>query len=319
MLFLKSKPFTGIATMVLLLTLVLFFFQTGFAKEKTKRGYLGVSVQEMTPSLKDALKLNDRRGLLINDLVEDGPAADAGIREGDVILAFDGKQVERIKELTRLVRKAAPRSTVKVSVFRDGEAKSFDVKIGKKRSAGSWTQSFDMPGGGFAFRAAGPPRLGVKVHKLDKDLAAYFKTMEDGGVLVLGVEEDSPAEKAGLKSGDVITRLDDVAVQNPEELIEELQEFEPEEIVNLELIRNGVSTKVEVELEGSAHGLKGKKFHYGSKAPRTHFFHDGDFDVRLFSPHHGKHDGNEIIEERRTRDGKEIIIKRKKIVSKGTI
>lgn len=93
-------------------------------KPVIKRGWIGVSVQELTPSLRDAMQLGSRTGLLINDVVADSPADEAGLRQEDVLLEFNGEKVERVKRLSSLVRNTEPNTDVEVKIFREGEENS---------------------------------------------------------------------------------------------------------------------------------------------------------------------------------------------------
>jgi hypothetical protein len=103
----------------------------------------------------------------------------------------------------------------------------------------------------------GGPRLGVQVQELNEDLAPYFKVEPKSGVLILEVREDSPAEKAGLKAGDVITKVDKETVADPQELIEAMKDYEEGEAVTIEYVRQGKTATVKVELEyADGHGFE---------------------------------------------------------------
>ncbi|MGH7493905.1 MAG: PDZ domain-containing protein [bacterium] len=223
------------------------------AAEKAAKGWLGVSVRELTPSAREQLKLGNETGLLVIDVLRDSPADDAGIKEEDVILQFDGQKVEQADDLSRLVRNAGADKKVTLIVMRAGERKTMEVMLGKRRSPG-YASAF---GHGF-----GPgkemtvfmnrPRLGVQVHELDEDLATYFKVEPRSGVLVLAVNEDSPAAKAGLKSGDVITKVDTEIIRDAEDLIQSLQDYEEGDQAKIEYVRQGKRETVTVEIDQSA-------------------------------------------------------------------
>ncbi len=277
------------------------------AQERRQRGWLGVTVQELTPSLRDAMKVGDRSGLLISSVVENSPADDAGLKEGDVIVRFDGNSVEKTKDFTRLVRRTSPGENVNVVYVRDGDEESTEVEIGRRKSSGS--NYFSWSGGDDdndrkIVRFFGRPRLGVQVHELNESLAGYFDADENGGVLILEVTEDSPAEKAGLKSGDVITKVDGEKVRDPEELIEILGDYDYDEVIEVEYLRKGSTGKVEVELESNNwHSSSGDFRSFGG--PNV-FFHrdlDGDSDFDIVIPEfeglmrwqrHDNHHGNRI-------------------------
>ncbi len=223
-------------------TVIVGYFDLATAAEK---GWLGVSVREMTPSMREDFELGERSGLLIVDVVRDSPADDAGLREDDVILKYDGVAVEAVKEFSKLVRESAPGKSVAVLVFRNGQEKQVSVEIARRP-----TRFAPAHWGGqhFAFRLE-RPRLGVYVHDLNEDLAPYFKVEKKGGVLISEVVEGSAAEDAGLKAGDVITRIADKKISNIEDLFEELDDYEAGDAVEVEFVRKGATEKVEVELE----------------------------------------------------------------------
>ena len=183
-------------------------------------GFLGVYLEEVDDAAMDRLGLREERGALISDVSEDGPAAEAGLLKDDVIIEFNGEAVESIRELSRLVRETPAGRTVAIGVIRDGREREISVELGERpgivwlgpdvdRSQGV----FIAPGDGehgkhgehrvFAFGGRG--RLGVQLQPLGDQLAEYFGV--SGGALIASVREDSPAAAAGLKAGDVITRV----------------------------------------------------------------------------------------------------------------
>lgn len=235
-------------------------------KPAKKRGWIGVSVQELTPSLRDAMELGNRSGLLINEVVANSPADDAGLREEDVLLEFNGKKVERVDRLSELVRDTEPRTEVQVKIFRDGEEKTLSLTVGRLRTRGAGVYSFG--GGDNVFMLNRRAMLGVQVHDVNEDLAPYFNVGKNEGVLILKVEEDSPAEAAGLKAGDVIVKIDGDNVRDYEEMIDILSYYEDGEKADIEYIRKGKNQQVAVELharDNNAWGLslpEGRHFNW---------------------------------------------------------
>jgi predicted metalloprotease with PDZ domain len=229
----------------------------GKAVEKTQKSWLGVSVQELTPSLRDAMKVGNRPGLLITNVVQSSPADDANLREEDVLLSFDGKTVEKADDFVRLVRNTPPDKTVKVKILRDGEEREIEVTLEARKTASSPRAFTDNWGGdGRNLMAFGRPRLGVHVQELNSDLAPYFKVEEKGGVLVLEVTKDSPAEKAGLKAGDVITKIDGEKITDADDLISTLRDYEEGDEATIEYVRQGKTATVQAALESSEdHGF----------------------------------------------------------------
>lgn len=251
--FLTKKLALAVGAGLALLGGLLFWnVQEGHAGDKSGKGWLGVSVQELTPSLREAMKVGDKPGLLVTNVADGSPAEEAGIREEDVIIEYAGQKVEKVDDLTRAVRQTEPEKKVKVVVLREGNRKEFEVTVGKygrERSSGPW-RSFSWSGSHPAVPVfPGRPRLGVQVHELNNDLAPYFKVEPKAGALILSMTKNSPAAKAGLKSGDVIIKVGEEVVRDPDDLIEALGEYDEGDRVKIEYVRQGKTASVEVELE----------------------------------------------------------------------
>jgi serine protease Do len=216
------------------------------AAGRTEKGWLGVSVREMTPSMRQEFELGERSGLLIVDVVRDSPADDAGLWEDDVILKYDGTAVELADEFARLVRQTEPAKSVSILISRDREEKQIEVEIAKRKPK----KSFVNWGDSLALRFD-RPQLGVYVHELNADLAPYFKVEKESGALISEVVADSPAETAGLKAGDVIVRIDDIKISHPKDLYEDMEDYAVGDTMTVEYIRKGKAGKVGIELERS--------------------------------------------------------------------
>lgn len=216
------------------------------AQKRSRKGWLGVTIREMTPSMMKDYKLGNRMGILITSVSENSPAEDAGLWEDDVILKYDGKAVVIADEFSKMVRKTKPKTNVKILIMRDGNEKEVEVTIGRRKERHAVVWSDDNLQIFF-----GRPQLGVQVHDLDSDLAEYFNVDENEGVLVIEVTEDSPAEAAGLKAGDVITTIDEEKIFDHEDLLDVLEDYDDGDIVTVHYVRKGKKQKAEVELEGS--------------------------------------------------------------------
>src|SRR5574341_260556 len=170
-----SHRLTGAFAFLLIFGGLLFVaLRDGKAVEKTKKGWIGVSVQELTPSLRETMKVGNRPGLLITNVIEGSPADDANLREEDVLLSFDGKTVEKAGDFVRLVRQTPPDKKVKVKFMRDGAERDIEVTLAARKTeppAHSFAYNF---GNGKNIMMFGQPRLGVQVQELSKDLAPYF-------------------------------------------------------------------------------------------------------------------------------------------------
>jgi len=167
---------------------------------ETRRGWLGVRIQNVTDELADALGLEVAEGALVTDVPE-GPSAKAGIKSGDVILSFDGDQVADTRELVRSVGATTVGKTVPVTVFRDGKMEELEVTLGRRETAEA------IPASAKANEPVAPSEfLGMEVTGLDDELRAQLDLPEDAtGLVVTDIDEGSAAFDKGLRRGDVIT------------------------------------------------------------------------------------------------------------------
>lgn len=232
-------------------------------------GWLGVEIGEVTPdNLKD-LKLSAVRGVVVKDVEPDSPAAKAGLKENDVITQYDGQTVEGTVQFRRLVRETPAGHTVALTVSHDGATQNLSVELGergtffekkmkgKMRDFGG-VQSFVMPNNEFNF-SGGPegftvmdnrtPVLGISAEDLSGQLGAYFGAPDDSGVLVREVLSGTPAEKAGLKAGDVIVQLDGKPVKTLAELREGLRDKADQKAASLAILRKGAAMNLSVAIE----------------------------------------------------------------------
>jgi serine protease Do len=179
------------------------------AKGKVTRGWLGVSIQPLTPELAKGFGLKDAKGVLIADVVQDSPAAKAGIAAGDIIVEFDKKKVDSPQDLQKVVALTTPGKGVPIKVWRDKGEKTLEIKIG------------DTPEDTVALKSnnKGKSLLGLDVRPITPDVARQLNLRNTEGVIVFGVEEESAAAEAGLQRGDLIREVNRQRVRN-------LQDFE---------------------------------------------------------------------------------------------
>ena len=171
---------------------------------KVVRGWLGVIIQKITPELREKLGLKEERGALVADVVKDGPAHKAGIKRGDVIISFDGKEIHNMNDLPYIVATTPVGKTVEVVVIRKGKKKKFLVEIGRMKEEGERLGS-----------PAESMELGMLVKELTPSLARRFDIAEEEAALVVvSVEKGSPAEEAGLRPGDLILEVDQQTVKD---------------------------------------------------------------------------------------------------------
>ncbi len=189
--------------------------------------YIGVMVQEIDGDRAKELKLREEYGVEVTRIETDSPAEKAGMKVGDTIQQYNGQRVEGMEEFKRLVNETPAGREVKLDIVRAGAPQAMMVKLGQKHMTAVFSTVHPMPAPAAPFELRMPdiPRsflswkssvLGVEGESLDGQLADYFGVKE--GVLVRSVSKGSAGEKAGIKAGDVITRVDDSKVATPADI-----------------------------------------------------------------------------------------------------
>lgn len=194
--------------------------------------FLGVGVKEITSERAKALKLKEEHGVEVTTVEPESPAEKAGLKPGDVVLEYNGQRVEGTQQFVRFVRETPAGRTVRLTVFRNGSTQTLTATVAERKG-----RSFNLPGPKFdedikiriekeleslrdvpkvtmSWRAG---VLGIEGESLKgSQLGDFFGVKE--GVLVRGVMKETPAEKAGLKAGDVIVKVDDRKVEEPRDI-----------------------------------------------------------------------------------------------------
>jgi len=234
------------ATFLLAVLVLLSLPLPAHAEDGESAPYLGIRAQRMTGLLADALGLEEEAGVLLSAVAEGSPAADAGLRRGEVLLAWNGEPVRSSRELIRRVRGAAPGETVRLTVAgRKGE-RTVSVVLGegeKKVRKRGWGDRKKRE-----HRRRSGARLGVKIHDLNEGLAPYFDLSAGEGALVLHAEEDGPAAEAGVRAGDVIVRLGEETIGGAADLRRAIAEHEPGDEAELVVLRKGEKKAIRVAL-----------------------------------------------------------------------
>jgi serine protease Do len=197
---------------------------------KVIRGWLGVMIQPITPELKDKLKLEDEKGALVADVTKGGPADKGGIKRGDVIVGFDGTEVKESKDLPFLVASTRVGKNVTVEVIRKGQRKSLEIRIGELKEEKETQAVSEMR-----------PYLGMTVEELTPELAEKLGQSEMRGVVVVQVDDNTPAAEAGIRPGDIILEVDQVPVENLDQFNRKIGTYKEGDTI-LFLIKRGEAT-----------------------------------------------------------------------------
>lgn len=215
-----------------------------------KGGWLGVSIQDISPKIAKKKDLKSDEGAYVNDVVEDSPADSAGVKEGDVIVEFNGRKIDDADDLFKAVQKATAGSKTKIVVIRNNEKKSMEIAVGKLRRK--------RMNEGFAVTAPRAPRLaifaksgmwGLRLSELNEQLGEYFGAPNGKGLLVEKVEKKSTGEKAGFKAGDIITKVNKNSVEDIRDLNEAAEDADKGDKLEIEVLRKGANKILTVEIE----------------------------------------------------------------------
>lgn len=248
-----------------------------------QRSYMGVQTQEITKENFSKFGLSSVRGVGIEKVVENSPAAQAGLQMGDVIVRFEGEEVKSVLKLTRLISEVAPDHAAKVTILRGGTEREINVTLGKNEMPQFQNGGFgveDLPtlpripdfprtpmpqtrelpptvgdneSNVFIWRGGANRQIGISTAPLTKQLGDYFGIAEGKGLLINNVRENSPAAKAGLKAGDVIVEIEGKEVKGMTDLIRALNE-KKEGDVSLTIVRDRNRQTVRVTPEISKDG-----------------------------------------------------------------
>lgn len=199
------------------------------SESSSGRSYLGVGISDLNSDRVQALKLKDDRGVEITQVDQDAPAGKAGLKEHDVVVAFNGTPVESAEQFKRLMRETPPGRTVSLDIMRDGQQQDVKVQLAdrKKLESSVWPHAPN----GLAFATPPIPPMpampdfphvwmnqtivrvrsnsGATLESLTPQLGDYFGVKNGEGLLVRSVQKGSPADAAGLRAGDVVVRVGD--------------------------------------------------------------------------------------------------------------
>jgi serine protease Do len=217
---------------------------------EVRRGWLGVRIQTVNEELAEGLQLDRPHGALVASVTEDGPAARAGIQQGDVILRFDGREVSEMRKLPRMVAETPIGRAVEVVVWRKGREETFDVVLGEldleqvaaveRQPVVPDPDELDLPS------------LGLELGTITGDLREQYQLEEDSeGVLITRVDPEGNGAEKGLSPGDLIVEVDQESVSSPADVAERIEKAQEggRRVVTLLVSRQGEHRWVAVRIE----------------------------------------------------------------------
>ena len=230
-------------------------------------GYLGVSPENIGKENMSEYGLSSPRGVGISSVSQGSPAERAGLKKGDVILQFDGEPVTSSRKLLRLIGEAAPEQTVRLTISRNNSEQQVSVTLGQREDASRAYRALVTPGqrgdfwrqprvpqvwndspGAFAYGLSSRRRVGVTTTPLTKQLADFFGVSGGQGLLVTSISDNSPASKAGLRAGDVITEMNGEKLDSADDFVRALNRKDEGE-VTLTIIRDKSQRTIKVTPE----------------------------------------------------------------------
>ncbi len=249
--------------------------------------FLGVRTEDLTRENMSRFGAGEMRGAVVTEVVQGSPAERAGLRKDDVIVRFDNESVTSPRKLNRLIGESAPEATVRLTVKRGGGEQEISATLGKRESLENSLNRLTVPqteelrrrleglqglqrnrDGNFTFFNAGASRrIGVTTQPLTKQLADYFGVASGDGLLITAVGENSPAAKAGLRAGDVITEADGTRVRTTVDLAQSIGR-KTDGDVSLTFVRDKQSRTVRVTPERNSNS----DFRFDFAAPNFELF-----------------------------------------------
>ncbi|MEA2031439.1 MAG: PDZ domain-containing protein [candidate division Zixibacteria bacterium] len=243
------------------------------------RGWLGVTTESVDYDLAKDLELNVKYGAIIDNVLDDSPAEEAGIEEDDIIIALNGEKVTGSEDLIDLLIDTNEGDEVELTIIRDNKETKVTATLGEEPKARKFLKAkvvYDDDDD-MAFLGHEPcGYIGVRLIDLTEQLGNYFEVKDGSGALIISVVKDSPAEKAELKAGDVIVELDSEEIIESEDVHKIVSDMEEGDQIAVKVIRDGKTTEFKFSVA--------EKDNYGYQ-----FFKDSDIDIMSMRHSGGYH------------------------------
>ena len=186
---------------------------------ETRRGWLGVRIQSVTDEIAESVGLQTSQGALIASVTEEGPAAEAGIEAGDIILSFDGREIREMRDLPKIVAQTTIDKDVEIVILRKGERKTFRIKVGKLDEGGKDTEGKEPDERGSLGVPHRKSSLGLTFSPMTDELRSRFSIdRKVTGIVITEVDPDGPAADKEVSAGDVVIEVTHEKVQSPADL-----------------------------------------------------------------------------------------------------
>ena len=201
------------------------------SKGKVVRGWLGITVQDITQEIADSLNLKEPRGALVGNVIPGEPAEKAGIKTGDIIIALDDRKIPDTHELLQIIAAIPVGRQVHVTVLRDGREQRLALTVGERKEAKDLVGQKVMPS----------DALGMTVQEITPELSTHFGLSEKAGVVVTQIKAGGPAEEAGLRTQDIILKINKVKISSLKDYFAAISKTAPGETL-LIFVKRGDSS-----------------------------------------------------------------------------
>jgi serine protease Do len=199
---------------------------------KVTRGWLGVQIQNLTDELAEAKGLKVSEGVLVGDVLDDGPAEKAGLKRGDVITHFEGRATKNTSQLRNMVARTQPGSRVELTVMRDGHERAVTLELGELKDE-------ELAAAPVVERSA--EKLGIEVRPVTPELREQYELDHDEGLVVTDVVRGSQAERQGIREGDMILEINNKTISTLRDYERILDDIDEDETVLFLVEREGTT------------------------------------------------------------------------------
>jgi len=208
-------------------------------KGKVIRGWIGVTIQKVTPELKDKLHLEDEKGALVSDVDSQGPADESGIKRGDVIVSFDEKPIRESRELPYIVASTPVGKTVFVDVIRNREKMKAEVRVSEYKIEEEYQKV-----------SGTQPSFGMTLQEITPELSEQYDLAETSGLIIINVDSNSLAAGADLRSGDIILEVDQTPVKTLTAFNRKIQQYKKGDTILFLINREGSTLFLTLTISG---------------------------------------------------------------------
>jgi serine protease Do len=202
-------------------------------KGHVERGWLGVGIQQLNRDLAESYGLSNTHGALVSEVRPGTPAQKAGLKTDDIIVAVNGQQIATSSQLMNMVAATAPGSKITLDVIRNGDHRSIDVVLGERNPENATARNDQS-------ETEGSSNFGLAVKPLTADAARQLNAANTEGVLVARVDTDSPAGRAGIQAGDIITRVGNSDIRSVEDFNSVMAKQDSSRPLRIHVLRDGV-------------------------------------------------------------------------------